>query len=103
MVLKRVYNRLSAIDLEAIKQELPEEDRGKTEIYSLLVENNYPDFSDEAMEREVVNLTRSINRQNLYNVQKDYEYKIRAAVDAGEKILLLNQYNQILKLTSKLN
>jgi DNA primase len=103
MVLKRVYNRLSAIDLEAIKLELEEDDRGKIEIYSLLIESNYPDFSDEAMEREVVNLTRSINRQNLYNVQKDYEYKIRAAVDPGEKILLLNQYNQILKLTSKLN
>jgi DNA primase len=103
MVLKRVYNRLSAIDLESIKQELDEDDRGKTEIYSLLIENNYPDFSDEAMGHEVTNLTRSINRQNLYNIQKDYEYQIRAAVDPGEKIQLLNQYNQILKLTSKIN
>ncbi len=103
MAFKRVYNRLSAIDLEAVKAELEDDDRGKTEIYSLLIETDYPDFSDEATEREVMNLVRTVNRQNLYNVQKDYEYQIRGAADPGEKIRLLNQYNQVLKLSSKLN
>jgi DNA primase len=102
-VCKNVYNRLSAIDLEEIRKELDKEEREKIEIYSLLVEDNYPDFSDEAAEREVINLVRVINRQNLHNIQKEYEFKIRAATDPEEKTVLLNQYNQILKLTTKIS
>jgi DNA primase len=102
MACKKVYNRLSAMNIEEIRKELGEEDGGKIEIYSLLVENNYPDFSNEAAEHEVVDLVRAINRQNIYNVQKEYEFKIRAAAPE-EKIILLNQYNQILKLATKIN
>ena len=86
-----------------IKKELGEEEQGMIEIYSLLVEDNYPDFGDDAIEREVKDLIRTINRQNLHNIQKEYEFKIRAATDSEEKIVLLNQYNEILKLTTKIN
>lgn len=102
-ICKRVYACQSIIDIEAVRGELDEEDKGKIEIFALLIEDNYPDFSDEAAEKEVLDLVRSINRQNLKNVQKEYEFKIRAATESGEKILLLNQYNQILKLSSKIN
>ena len=102
-ICKNVYNRLSAIDVNAVKKELSEEDKEKTDIYPLLIEDNYPDFSDEAAEREVMNLISAINRQNIRNVQKEYEFKIRAATDAKEKTILLNQYNEILKLATKIN
>jgi DNA primase len=101
-VCKKVYNRLSVIDIEEFKKELDEEEQGMIEIYSLLIEDNYPDFGDDAAEREVINLIRAINRQNLHNIQKEYEFKIRAATDSEEKTVFLNQYNEILKLTTKI-
>ncbi|MBU0727846.1 DNA primase [Patescibacteria group bacterium] len=100
---KKVYNRLSAVGIEALREELDSEDHGKVEIYSLLIEEHYPDFADDAAEKEVMNLVSSINRSNLINVQKEYEFRIRAAKDSEEKTLLLNQYNQILKLKTKIN
>jgi len=103
LACKKVYNRLSAISIDAIREELDEEEREKIEIYSLLIDDNYPDFGDDASEKEVLNLIRSINRQNLHNVQKEYEFKIRAATESKEKTVLLNQYNEILKLTTKIN
>ncbi|MBU1934632.1 DNA primase [Patescibacteria group bacterium] len=100
---RKVYNRLSTIDLGELKKELEPDDHEKLQIYPLLIEEHYPDFGDDAMEREVINLIRTINKTNLHNVQKEYEFKIRAAKDAGEKTLLLNQYNQILKLSAKIS
>jgi DNA primase len=101
-VCKNVYNRLSVIDIDEVKKELEKEDGAKIEIYSLLIENNYPDFSKEAAEHEVIDLVRAINRQNLHKTQKEYEFRIRAASDSKEKTVLLNQYNEILKLTTKI-
>jgi DNA primase len=101
-VCKNVYNRLSVIDIDEVRKELEKEDRTKIEIYSLLIENNYPDFSKEAAEHEVIDLVRAINRQNLHKTQKEYEFRIRAASDSKEKTVLLNQYNEILKLTTKI-
>ena len=49
-----------------------------------------------------MSLIREINKKNLHASQKDYEYKIRAAKDVGERTLLLHQYSQILKLASKI-
>ena len=99
---KNVYNRLSMIDVTAVKEELDPADAEKINVYSLLADEYYPDSSEELCQREVISLIHSINRNNLHNVQKDYEFKIRSASDSGEKILLLNQYNQILKLAAKL-
>jgi DNA primase len=102
IALKNVYTRESSIDLERIKGELSEEDRARVEVLSLLVDEQYPDFSDEAVLREARKLIREINRKNLYNIQKDVEYQIRIAQDPEAKKTLLNRYNEILKLTVKI-
>lgn len=99
----KVYNRLSAISIDEIKKELDEDESEKIEIYSLLIEDNYPDFAEDGIKKEILNLINSINRQNLYNTQKEYEFKIRATTDSKEKTVLLNKYNEILKLTTKIN
>jgi DNA primase len=100
--LKTVYTRESLIDLVRLKEVLLEEDREKIEVLSLLVEEEYPDFTDEMKTREVRKLIHEINRKNLYNTQKEVEYKIRLAQDPNEKKTLLSRYNEILKLAIKL-
>ena len=100
--LKRVYNSPSVIDLDALRTELSEQDLERLSILPLLIEEYYPDFSQEAAKKEVMSLVREINKKNLRASQKDYESKIRAAKDTGERTILLNQYSQILKLTSKI-
>jgi hypothetical protein len=102
IALKTVYTRASSIDLALVKEELPEEDRERIEVLGLLVDEEYPDFSEEARMREVKKLIREINRKNLFNTQKEAEYKIRLSQDPTEKKALLNHYNEILKLTQKI-
>jgi DNA primase len=102
-VMKDVYNHQSIIDESQIKEHLDESDAEQLTIFSLLIEEHYQDFSEDAADKEILDLIRSINRKNLRNIQKSYENKIRMAEDPGERTLLLNQYNQILKLQSKLN
>lgn len=100
--LKKVYTSGSSIDVDAVKEELSEEEQGKINIYTLLIEDIYPDFSQDAAKREVQKLTREINRKNLYNMQKEYEFRIRKASDLSEKKLILNRYNELLKLSTKI-
>lgn len=100
--LKRVYNSRSVLDLDALRAELSEQDLERLSILPLLIEEYYPDFSQEAAKKEVMSLVREINKKNLRASQKDFESKIRTAKDTGERTLLLNQYSQILKLTSKI-
>ncbi|MFH1012382.1 MAG: DNA primase [Candidatus Peregrinibacteria bacterium] len=99
---KIVYKQGSTMDIEAVKGQLEPEDGEKMDIYRLLIDEYYPDFSPQAAEREMRSLIRSINRDNLYKAQKECEFKIRAAVSREDKNLFLNQYNEILKLTSKI-
>ena len=100
--LKKVYTLKSSIDLEGIKEALSEEDREKVDLYTLLIEEFYPDISEKLVHREVKKLIHEINRKNLFNTQKEYEFKIRSAKDLREKKLLLNRYNEILKLRTKI-
>lgn len=102
MALKRVYNSPSVIDFDALRTELSEQDLERLSILPLLIEEYYPDFSQEAAKKEVMSLIREINKKNLRASQKEFESKIRAAKDTGERTILLNQYSQILKLTSKI-
>jgi DNA primase len=101
--LKKIYNQRSVVDFDELKVDLEAEEKEKIDIYALLIEENYPDFSEAAAEKEVKQLIQSINQQNLILIQKAYEFKIRAATETGEKTILLNQYNQILKLKTKIN
>ena len=101
-VLKKVYTLKSSINLTDIKEELSEDEQEKINIYVLLIEESYPDISEELVHREVHKLIHEINRKNLYNTQKEYEFKIRSAKDLQEKKLLLNRYNEILKLKTKI-
>ena len=100
--LKKVYTLKSSIDVSSVKDELIEEDQEKTDIYTLLIEEVYPDISEELAHKEAGKLIHEINRKNLYNTQKEYEFKIRSAKDLQEKKLLLNRYNEILKLRTKI-
>jgi hypothetical protein len=72
------------------------------EVLGLLVDEEYPDFSDDARMLEIRKLIREINRKNLFNTQKEVEYKIRLSQDPNEKKTLLNHYNEILKLTLRI-
>ncbi len=102
IALKTVYTRTSSIELAQIKEVFTEEDRERVEVLGLLVDEEYPDFSEENRMREVKKLIREINRKNLFNTQKEVEYKIRLSQDPAEKKSLLNHYNEILKLTLKI-
>lgn len=100
--LKRVYNSLSTIDIESVRVGLSEQEQEKFQILPLLIEEYYPDFSEEAAKKEVISLIREINKKNLRASQKEFEFKIREAQDPEQRTLLLNQYSQILKLANKL-
>lgn len=102
MTMKKVYNSRSAIDLTELRAELSETERERLDILPLLIEEYYPDFSQEAAEKEVMSLIRQINRKNIHASQKEVECKIRETKDSGERTLLLNQYSQILKLANKI-
>ena len=100
--LKRVYNSRSTVEFQELQTELSEEERQRLSILPLLIEEYYPDFSEEAAKKEVLSLIRQINKKNLHASQKEFEFRIREAQDAGERTLLLNQYSQILKLANKI-
>ncbi|MBN2087567.1 DNA primase [Candidatus Peregrinibacteria bacterium] len=100
--IKKVYNRASAVDLDAVKEELDEEDRGKIEVYALLIDDIYPDFSEESAEKEIKLFISLINKKNIDNAEKELIFKIRSAKDSGESTLLLNQQIQISKLKTKI-
>lgn len=96
--LKRVYSSRSVIDIDEIKAELSPDEVERLNILPLLIEEHYPDFSEESAKKEVISLIRSINRTNLHRSQKEFEVRIKASKDTEERSLLLNQYTQILKL-----
>jgi len=100
--LKKVYNSRSVIDATELRAELSEQELERLDILPLLIEEYYPDFSEEAAKKEVTSLIREINKKNLHASQKEFEFKIRETSDPGERTILLNQYSQILKLANKI-
>jgi hypothetical protein len=102
--LKKVYNssRSGGVEVKELQAELSEEERQRLSILPLLIEEYYPDFSEEAAKKEVTSLIREINKKNLHASQKEFEFRIREAQDSGQRSLLLNQYSQILKLANKI-
>ncbi len=100
--LKKVYTLESSGGIADFLEQLSEEDQGKWQIYTLLIEETYPEFPESSAESEIRKLIKEINRKNIFNVQKDIELKIRGSEDAEEKKLLLNRYNELLKLTAKI-
>ena len=99
---KKVYNRLSMVDLDAVKEELDEEDKEKVQVYALLIDDHYPDFSEEAVKKEILEFIKLINKKNIDNAEKELIFKIREAKDPGESTILLNQKIQISKLKTKI-
>lgn len=99
-VCKSVYKQKGVLTGDDLQSALNPEDKALFDLYRLLIDEHYPDFSEEAAAREAGQLVLAINRHNLYRIQKEYEFKIRAA-GGGETHLLLNQYNEILKLKAK--
>jgi DNA primase len=100
--LKKVYTRESSVTIELVKEELSEEDQDKIGIYALMIDEAYTDFSEDSAEKEIQKLVKEINRKNIYNVQKEFEFSIRISQDPQEKKILLNQYNELLKLAAKI-
>jgi len=100
--LKKVYTRESSVNMSRIKEEFSEEDLEKINIYSLLIDEFYPEFAEDSAKKEIRKLIREINRKNIYNIQKDIELKIRISADTQEKKTLLNRYNELLKLATKI-
>jgi len=101
-VIKKVYSLRSAIKLDEVKEELNDIDREKLNVLPLLIDEHYPDFSQESAEKEVMNLINYINRKNIRSSQKEFEFKIRQSTNSEERTLLLNEYTQILKLANKI-
>ncbi len=100
--LKKVYTLESSGEIADFIGQLSEEDQEKWQIYTLLIEERYPEFPEVSAKSEIRKLIREINRKNIRSVQKDIELKIRTSEDAQEKKLLLNRYNELIKLTAKI-
>ena len=100
--LKNVYDSKGLADVSNLKEALPEVLHTKIDMLSLLIDEHYPDINEEAAEKEVLNLLKGINQNRLQSARKEIEFKIRSAQDPDERNLFLHQYNEILKLTSKL-
>jgi DNA primase len=94
--LKQGYTVGSILDLKAFLSNLTPEDRGAVEILSLLIDKEYPDFEGQVVDKEVMSLIREINRKNLYKVQKEVEYKIRASIAPEEKAILLTELSNLI-------
>ena len=100
--MKSMYDSLGVIEPNKLKNELPEALGENISILPLMIDERYPDINEEKAASEVAILIKNINLKNIKTVQKEYEFKIRSTQDAGERTILLNKYNQILKLSSKL-
>jgi len=100
--LKKVYTRESSLRIDEFKDELDEEELEKVQIYTLLVDEYYPDFTEDLARKEIKKLIKEINRKNIFNIKKDFELKIRISQDPQERKVLLNRYNELLKLSVKI-
>jgi len=98
---KKVYNLSGALDISEVKKELSE-DANELDVYSMLIEKFYPDFSDRAIELEINQFIRLINKGNLEQAEKTLLFKIRSNTNPEDGKLLLNQQIQISKLKTKI-
>lgn len=101
-LLKKVYTLGSPINMERVLSELTEEERENVSIYSLLIDEKYPDFPKELAGKEVGKLIRQINRKNIDVIKRDYQVKLNASKDKQDAKLLLNRLMEISKLEQRI-
>ena len=51
---KKVYNRVSTVNVDEVKQELEAEESDKIDLYSLLIEEHYPDWQQRYSLKETL-------------------------------------------------
>ncbi len=98
--LKNGYTPGSPLDLSAVRAALAPHEQERLAVLHLLVEEHYPDFSEEAAGREIRDLVRKINRKNLETAQKEIQFRLRQPSENEEKRVLLHRYSEILKLSA---
>jgi len=101
-VLKKVYTLGRSIDMKDVLSELTEEEKENMTIYSLLIDEKYPDFPRELAEKEAEKLIRQINRKNIESIKKDYQVKLNASLNKQETKVILNRLMEIAKLEQQI-
>ncbi|QQR83911.1 hypothetical protein IPJ72_01760 [Candidatus Peregrinibacteria bacterium] len=63
--------------------------------YSLLIDEHYQDFSENAAKKEVYQLIQKINQASMLQLRKEVEFEIRVAKDSTAKKDLLKKLIQL--------
>lgn len=102
--LKKVYTRESSVSAEAVKAELDSaEDHESVDIYALLAEESYGEFSDELLNREAERLIKSINKHYLKDLKVNIKFQLQTTTDKGKLQQLMLQSIEADKLLSLYN
>lgn len=98
--IKSEYNPSREFKVEEFLQNLSEEEASEMAVWQLFVEEKYAEVPEEKMEQEFQKIIREINRVNLAEVKKKLVFDLKEAKlkDPEQYLLVLNQYNQVLKL-----
>lgn len=98
--IKSEYNPLRVFDVEKYLKELKEEERKTLDLWQLFSEEKYGEMPEEYIEKEIIVLIREINKVNLAEVKNKLVHQLKEAKEIGNEqyLIVLNQYNQILKL-----
>ena len=98
--IKSQYNPPRKFNVEEFLKDLSDSEKEECRLWQLFVEEKYNELPEERIEQEFKNIIREINKFNLSEVKKKLVFDLKAAKlkDPEQYLLVLNQYNQVLKL-----
>ena len=102
-LLKDVYNREGGCFREGWEDELSEEEREEMNLWTLYVESKNESIQEKDQEKEIDQLIIRLNKKNLAEKQKQLRFDLDMSKNNPEQYkILLNQYNETIKLSSTL-
>ena len=99
-IAKDEYNLLRNFNVDEFFNKVSEKEKEEAVLWQLYAEERYGKMSDELIEQELKKIVHEINKTNLAEIKQKLIFDLKEAkLSNPEKYLLvLNQYNQILKL-----
>lgn len=98
--IENAYNPLRIFNANDFIEKLDKEEKNFFDLCQLFAEEKYGEIPEESVGKEVKILIREINKANLMELKNKLILQLKESKqkDKNQYLLLLNQYNQILKL-----
>jgi len=100
-IIKNQYNPPREFEVTGFLDKFSTSTQEELGLWQLFVEEKYSKLPEKDIEQEFKNLIREINKANLAKVKKKLVFDLKEAKlqDPEKYLLILNQYNEVLKLT----